>query len=108
MLSKRQEEGLIIKWLTREYRIEASHADFRKLPVVDQVIKASNVVDFDRIKKKDNILSCIGRNEIFLQCNMFTGDADAESIRHVVISRYRQAQENSIYLKNKPAIEIII
>lgn len=108
ILSKRQEEGLLIKWLTREYRIEASRPDFKKLPVVDQAIKASNVVDFDRLKKKDNMLSGIGRNEILLQCNMFTGDADAESIRYVVISRYRQTQENSIYLRGKPAIEMII
>ena len=52
------------------------------------------------------MLSGIGRNEILLQCNMLT--EDAEPIRSVVIYRYRQAQENSIYLRNKPAIEIII
>jgi len=105
--NKYQAEGLIVKRRAREYRIEASYPDFKNLPVVDKVKKASNAVDFDRLKKKDSMLSGIGRNEIMLQCNMYTGDAEFESIRDYNISRYRP-QENLKSFGDKPAIEMKI
>ncbi|MCX5810590.1 MAG: hypothetical protein NTX36_14690 [Proteobacteria bacterium] len=107
-LSKRQEDDLIVQRSIREYRIEVNQPDFRKLPVVDQVIKNPNVIDFDRFKEKTNKPSDLSRNEILLQGNMFTGDAETESMRDVVISRYRQVQKSSMYLKNNPVVEIKI
>ena len=108
--------------------------DFRKLPVVDQemdyptasqgeaeirleaisgvltrgAIKNSNVIDFDRFKEKTSKPSDFSRNEILLQSNISRGDAETEPKRGVVISRYRQAQESLIYLKNNPVVEMKI
>ena len=105
---------MIVKRSIRECRIEVNQPDFRKLPVVDQemdypaAIKNSNVIDFDRFKEKTSKPSDFSRNEILLQSNISRGDAETEPKRGVVISRYRQAQESLIYLKNNPVVEMKI
>lgn len=95
---------MVVEKSVNERRINMPASLKQVLP--DETSKAVNNFDSNRFIEKGDLPSAFNRNEILLHANI--PEKKAELVRNMFIDKYIQTQENFIFLKDDPVVEIKI
>jgi hypothetical protein len=101
-----QEEKLLIRKSVRQCELELTGSDRTKPALYEDQVQNDNVIELSRFKENNCQPIMLGSNDVLLQDGV--ADDTLRSVRDPLIQRYRQTQQNGVYLKNKASLEIMV